>query len=91
MNKNILNIKSLIKEFHCMETYGLVELELHKIEAQLNDSKSLNEEQQNILISDLSSLIEEFRSNSLSEEDLYNYFYNFMNNANVDSRSIVKY
>ena len=44
----------------------------------------------NCLVSELSNLIFDFKSNTLSEADLYNYFRNFLEDANIDSRIIVK-
>jgi hypothetical protein len=37
IKKNILEIKELVKDLHCMGTYGMVELELTKIEKYVKD------------------------------------------------------
>jgi hypothetical protein len=49
MNKNILEIKRLVGELNCMGTYGLVELELTKIESKLKEKDKIIEEMQNFM------------------------------------------
>lgn len=44
---------------------------------------------ENCLISELSNLVGEFKSNQLTEENLYNYFRHFMLDAEVDSEIVV--
>ena len=39
MNKHILRIKEYIREFKCMGTYGLVELELTELQKQLESTE----------------------------------------------------
>lgn len=56
-----------------------------------NNKRYYTEEEkiQNCLISDLSNLVSEFNSGTLTEESIYNYFRLFMCDAKVDSRIAV--
>jgi hypothetical protein len=40
IKKNILEIKNLVRNLHCMGTYGLVELELTEIEEKVEKLKN---------------------------------------------------
>lgn len=44
---------------------------------------------ENCLFSELSNLISEFDNKTLTEENIYNYFRNFMQDAGVDSKITV--
>lgn len=52
--------------------------------------KKTEKQQINCLISDLSNLLMEFESNQLSKEILLQYFADFMEDVNIDSRITVK-
>jgi hypothetical protein len=51
--------------------------------------KKTQKEIENCLVSDLSNLISEFDNKTLTEEGIYNYFRNFMQDADVDSKITV--
>ena len=51
IKENVLEIKRLVSDLHCMGTYGMVELELTKIE---NYVKELEDKVKNLTIPDVS-------------------------------------
>ncbi len=51
--------------------------------------KKTQKQIENCLYSDLNNLIDEFNNGDLTEENIYNYFRLFLDDANVDSRIIV--